>query len=106
MRDSRRQRRLPRLDCLLFAVLGSLLLAIPTIRSSELNEIGSSVERVEDAAFVSRPETLRRTATHGRRELILFTSSIQSRLRRGERVELLAPDGHRLSNGLLAPMTC
>lgn len=100
------RRRAPRFESVLFALLSSLLLVVPTIRASEINEIGSAAERVENVACSSRPETLRRTATHGRCEAIVFTSSIQSRLRRGERVELLAPDGHRLSNGLLAPMTC
>lgn len=106
MRFGGRRRCSLRLQRLLFAVLGSLLLVVPTIRTSELNEIGSANERVENVALTSSADNLRRTTIHGRREAILFTSSIQSRLGRGQHVELLSPDGHRLSNGLLAPMTC
>lgn len=111
MNDSpakRETRRRPlRLRGWLFALLGSFLLAVPTIRTSELSEIISSSERVENLAFASLPESLRRTSQHGRREVIVFTSSIQARLGREQRTESLVPlDGHRLPNGLLAPMTC
>jgi hypothetical protein len=102
-----RSRRRRQLQGWLFALLGSLLLSVPTIRTSELNEISSANERVENVAFASRPESLRRTTQHGRREAIVFTSSIQARLGREQRTESLSPsDGHRLPNGLLAPMTC
>ena len=90
----------------LFALLGTLLLAVPTIRTGELNEIGSANERVENVAFASRPDNMRRTSQHGRREVIVFTSSIQARLGRDQRPQPATPDGHRLPNGLLAPMTC
>lgn len=80
---------------------------LPTIRSSELSETGSPKERVEDATFTTRTAGLLRSDLHGRREAIVFTSSIQARLGREERrPEPVAFDGHRFPNGLLAPMTC
>jgi hypothetical protein len=80
---------------------------VPTIRANEMNETGSPKERVEDVSFVTRTASLLRSALHGRREAIVFTSSIQARLGRDERrPELVPPGGHRLPNGLLAPMTC
>jgi hypothetical protein len=101
------RRRSSRLQGWMFALLGSFLLAVPTIRTSELSEVTSANERVENIAFASRPESLRRTSQNGRREAIVFTSSIQARLGREQRNESLAPlNGHRLPNGLLAPMTC
>jgi len=90
----------------LLALLASFLLAVPTIRTGELNEIGSAKERVEDVAFMTRAVGLMRTALHGRREAIVFTSSIQARLGRDQRPEPTKPSGHRLPNGLMAPMTC
>ena len=106
VRRGGRRRHSLRLQRLLFVVLGSLLLVVPTIRSSELSEIGSPNEQVENVLCTASKDTLRRTNIHGRREATLFTSSIQSRLGRRQHVELLSPNGHRLSNGLLAPMTC
>jgi hypothetical protein len=80
---------------------------VPTIRTSEMNESGSPKERVEDATFTTRSASLLRSALHGRREALVFTSSIQARLGREElRPEPAQLAGHRLPNGLLAPMTC
>jgi hypothetical protein len=89
-------------------VLGTaFLLVVPTIRTNELSEISSSKERVEDATFTTRAAGLVRSALHGRREAIVFTSSIQARLGREQRQsEPFNHAGHRLPNGLMAPMTC
>jgi hypothetical protein len=89
-------------------VLGTaFLLVVPTIRTNELSEISSSKERVEDATFTTRAAGLVRSALHGRREAIVFTSSIQARLGREQRQsEPVNHAGHRLPNGLMAPMTC
>lgn len=89
-----------------FAILGMLLLAVPTVRTNELNEIGSSQERVEDISLVTSVVSLRRTSNHGRREAIVFTSSIQARLGRDRHPQPVPAPGHRLPNGLMAPMTC
>ncbi len=80
---------------------------VPTIRTSEMNETGSPKEQVEEVSFVTRTTSLLRTALHGRREAIVFSSSIQARLGREElRPEPVALAGHRLPNGLMAPLTC
>ncbi len=86
-------------------LLGAFLLAVPIIRSSEHNETGST-ERVEVVSLVNRVVTIKRTALHGRREVIVFTSSIQARLGRERWFEPALLTGHRLPNGLMAPMTC
>jgi len=89
------------------ALVGAFLLAAPVVRTGELNEIGTAKERVEDVSLMTRSVCLMRTALHGRREATVFTSSIQSRLGRDQqRRDAALPAGHRLPNGLLAPMTC
>ena len=89
-----------------FGVLvASFVLAVPTIRTNELNELAGAKERVEDATLVTRSEH-RRNSQNLRREAIVFSSSIQARLGRERQVEPSHGDGHRLANGLLAPMTC
>jgi hypothetical protein len=95
-----------RLQAWSLALVGAFLLAVSTVRTGELNEIGPASERVEDIACVTRSVSLLRTALHGRREAIVFTSSIQARLGRVQRPEPIALPGHRLPNGLMAPMTC
>jgi hypothetical protein len=89
-----------------FAILGTLLLAVPTVRTNELSEVGSAQERVEDASLVTSIVSLKRTTNHGRREAIVFTSSIQARLGRDRHPQRVPAPGHRLPNGLMAPMTC
>lgn len=80
---------------------------LPAIRYNELSETGSPKERVEDATFMTRPACPLRSALHRRRAAIVFTSSIQARMGRDQRRPEPAPHvGHRLPNGLLAPMTC
>jgi hypothetical protein len=89
------------------ALVGVFLLAAPLARTGELHEIGSAKERVEEVSLMARSVSLMRTALHSRREAIVFTSSIQARLGRDQQLhEAAAPPGHRLPNGLLAPMTC
>jgi hypothetical protein len=89
------------------ALIGAFLLAAPAVRAGELNEIGAAKERVEEVSLMARSVGLMRTAHHGRREAIIFTTSIQARLGRDHQPhEAAPPPGHRLPNGLLAPMTC
>jgi len=87
-------------------LLGTLLVAVPSMRTVETGEVGPAKEQVEDVSPVVRTASLRRTALHGRREVLVVSSSIQARLGREERSEPVRLDGHRLPNGLLAPMTC
>jgi hypothetical protein len=90
----------------MFALLGAFLVAVPTVRTNELSEIVSANERVEVASLATCVSSLSRTTNHGRREAIVFTSSIQSRLGREQHSQPLPGSGHRLPNGLMAPMTC
>jgi hypothetical protein len=106
--DGRNLRRtIARVRAWSLALATLFVFLVPTIRASEMNETGSPKERVEEVSFVTRTSSLLRTALHGRREATVFTSSIQARLGREERrPEPVAFDGHRLPNGLLAPLTC
>jgi hypothetical protein len=105
LQQSRRRVR-ARLQGWLFALLGAFLLAVPTVRTNELNEVNTAKERVEDISLVTRSISLTRTTNQGRREAIVFTSSIQARLGREQHSQAVPAPGHRLPNGLLAPMTC
>ena len=87
------------------ALLASFLLAVPTVRTSELNEVGTAKERVEDATLVTRAAN-KLACEDVRSDVAVLTSSIHSRLDRQRRVEPSYVEGHRLANGLLAPMTC
>jgi len=101
------RRTLARVRAWSLALATLFVFLVPTIRTSELNEMGSTKERVEDVSFTTRTASLLRTALHGRREAIVFTSSIQARLgREQQQPEPLQLAGHRLPNGLMAPMTC
>jgi hypothetical protein len=106
--DGRNSRRnIARVRSWLLVLSTLFVFLVPTIRASEMNEPGSSKERVEDATFTTRTASLLRSALHGRREALVFASSIQARLGREELRPQPAPfAGHRLPNGLLAPMTC
>jgi hypothetical protein len=88
-----------------FALLTTFLLAVPTLRTNELQEVEISKETVESVACTARSSS-KRIFQPLRREAIVFTSSIQARLARQHDVEPSRVDGHRLPNGLLAPMTC
>jgi hypothetical protein len=87
------------------ALLASFLLAVPTVRTNELHEIGAAKERVEDATLVTRA-TSKRACQDVRCDVAVHAASIQTRLDRQRRVEPSHVDGHRLANDLLAPMTC
>jgi len=88
------------------ALIGTCLLVMPAARIGDWNEIGTAKEQIEDSSLLVRGQSLRRTALHGCREVLVFNSSIQARLGRAERWEPVRLKGHRLPNGLLAPMTC
>jgi len=74
--------------------------------TSEFGEIGSAKEQVKSVSPVARMESFRRATLYGRREVLVFASSIQAWWGREMRLEPVRLDGHRLPNGLLAPMTC
>jgi hypothetical protein len=82
------------------------LLVLADSRTSELQENAPSGERSEELATVNRCDHTR----HLRWERLqpAFTSKITfiSEMGHAPDVATHAPDGHRLSNGLLAPLTC
>jgi hypothetical protein len=83
---------------------GALMLtAVPLVRSAEMNEPGSR-ERAEDPTLAHRVELeryLRFASGPG-----AFLKPDRIRLGHSQRPVLEPPAGHRLANGLLAPITC
>jgi hypothetical protein len=82
---------------------GIMMTAAPVVRSTELNEHGSR-ERVEDPTLSHRVELERylRFASGP----CSFLQSDRNLLGHSQRPILEPPAGHRLANGLLAPITC
>jgi hypothetical protein len=85
------------------------LMALADARSSESQENAPAGERSEELATVNRCDHANH-ARHLRWERLrpAFTSKISfiSEMGHAPEVATHAPDGHRLSNGLLAPLTC
>jgi hypothetical protein len=80
-----------------------MLTAVPVVRTAEMNEQGSR-ERVEDPTLAHRVELeryLRFASGPG-----AFLQPVRISLGHSQRPILEPPAGHRLANGLLAPITC
>jgi hypothetical protein len=92
-------------------VLAGLLMtvfqvAVPMIQAAENGERTNSSERSEELTIASRHERARRLA-----ELHLHTTQFRAvmvvmNIGRTQLPDLDPSAGHRLANGLLAPMTC
>jgi hypothetical protein len=80
-----------------------MLTAVPVVRSAEMNESGSR-ERAEDPTLVHRVELERYLRFECGLSAILQPDRMS--LGHSQRPDLAPPAGHRLSNGLLAPITC
>ena len=80
-----------------------LLVAIPVARSAEMNEHGSSRERAEELTLVHRLELDRHLRCENRPAAIMQPARS---LGHSQRPILDPLSGHRLPNGLLAPITC
>jgi len=82
------------------------LMSLADSRTSESQENAPGGERSEEPATVNRCDHVR----HLRWERLLpaFTSKISVIFDKGHASDVAThvPDGHRLSNGLLAPLTC
>jgi hypothetical protein len=80
-----------------------MLVAVPVVRTAEMNEQGSR-ERAEDPTLAHRVELERhlRLASGP----VAFLQLAQMSLGHSQRPVLEPPAGHRLANGLLAPITC
>jgi hypothetical protein len=83
---------------------GALMLtAVPLVRTAEMNEHGSR-ERAEDPTLAHRLELDR--YLHCDSRPAAFLQPAQLSLGHSQRPVLEPPAGHRLANGLLAPITC
>ena len=97
------------LSTLLMLVLGGgggPLLIFNDARASESEENAPTSERQEEFTTFSRCDFERLLKYEHRRMAIIFEVPASSHLGHTQKVVLLAPSGHRLSNGLLAPITC
>jgi hypothetical protein len=81
------------------------LLAVPLIRSAEASESGSPKERCEDPTIVARVQHERQFLEF-HRSYAAFLRPMRSALGHAQRPVLDPLPGHRLTNGLLAPLTC
>ena len=89
---------------MLFASSVSLL-AVPLIRSAEASESGSPKERCEDPTISARVQHERQFLDFHRNHAA-FMRPVRSVLGHAQRPVLDPLPGHRLTNGLLAPLTC
>jgi hypothetical protein len=93
------------LTALMFLAGSVSLLTVPVIRSAETHESGSSHERCEDPTLAARVQH-EREFLEFHRGVAAFLQPVRSSLGHAQRPVLDLLPGHRLANGLLAPMTC
>ena len=87
-------------------VSGGPLIILSDSRSGEAQENAPLNERQEEFTSLSRLDHERLMKLEQRRLAIIFEVPASSRLGHTQKAVLLAPSGHRLANGLLAPLTC
>jgi len=80
-------------------------LIFPDTRSNESQENAPPSERQEDFTTMGRLDHERLMKLEQRRLAIIFEVP-SSHLGHTQNAVLFAPSGHRLANGLLAPLTC
>ncbi len=85
--------------------IGGPLLISPDSRSNESQENAPSTERHEEFITMGRLDHERLMKLEQRRLAIIFEGP-SSHLGHTQNDVLLAPSGHRLAYGLLAPLTC
>jgi hypothetical protein len=86
-------------------ILGGVsLLAVPVVRATEAGETSGSHERNEDPSLTTRFEHDRLLSLESR--VASFLQLVRPCLGHAQRPVLDLLPGHRLANGLLAPMTC
>jgi hypothetical protein len=106
-----RQRRSEFAPCeaaptLLAALLGVLLVAVPVTRASENNERTAPNERCEELSMTGRVDRVRTLALECLRDSPMRAIAFIANVGHAQRPDLDPPAGHRLANGLLAPLTC
>jgi hypothetical protein len=84
---------------------GGPLLIFTETRSGELQENAPPSERQEEFTTMSRFDHERHIKQEQRQLAIIFEVP-STHLGHTQNAVLLAPSGHRLANGLLAPLTC
>lgn len=75
-------------------------------RSTESEQSAPVDERPEEATANSRVDHQRQAKLDQRRVAIIFEEPSSSHLGHTQKSVLFTPSGHRLANGLLAPITC
>lgn len=90
-----------------FAILlGAFLVTVPVSRASEINERADSSERCEELKFSNRHERARSLVMENLRTTHVRAVVFMQNVGHSQLPDLDPPAGHRLANGLLAPMTC
>src|SRR4029078_6897644 len=85
--------------------IGGPLMIFPDTRSSESQENAPPSERQEEFPTAGRIDHERQIKLEQRQLAIIFEVP-SAHLGHTQNAVLLAPSGHRLANGLLAPLTC
>ena len=85
--------------------VGGPLMIFPDSRSSESQENAPPSERQEEFTTMGRFDHERHMKLEQRQLAIIFEVP-SSHLGHTQNAVLLVPSGHRLANGLLAPITC
>lgn len=86
--------------------LGGTFLVAAETRISESEENLPVDERQEESIANFRIDQHRQTKLDERRSAIVFEAPAPARLGHTQNRVLFIPSGHRLTNGLLAPITC
>jgi hypothetical protein len=87
-------------------LLGVFLVTVPVTRASVNSERTDASERCEEIQFSHRNERIRRLALENLRSAQVRALVVTHTTGRSQWPDFDPPAGHRLSNGLLAPMTC
>ena len=85
---------------------GGPLVCLADSRPGESQESSPASERQEEFTTLGRHDYERLLKFEQRRLAIIFEVPACDRLGHTQNAVLFAPSGHRLSNGLLAPLTC
>jgi hypothetical protein len=86
--------------------LGGPVMSAAETRASSSEENIPVDERQEESTATFRVDHHRQVKLDERRLAIVFEVPTSARLGHTQNTVLFAPSGHRLSNGLLAPLTC
>src|SRR5690349_3931309 len=90
---------------LMTGTVGGPLIFLPDSRSGESQETAPTSERNEEFTTAGRLDHERQLKLTQRRLAIIFHVP-SAHLGHTQKIVLPAPSGHRLANGLLAPLTC